>query len=307
MQTTNNILIVRPSNFVFNAETAGSNAFQNVVNDSDEAIKQKVFEEFEEFAKNLKSKGINVCVVDDTATPQKPDAIFPNNWVSFHADGTVILYPMFAVNRRYERRMDIIEMLKQQFKIKKIVDLSHYEAENKFLEGTGSIVFDHTHKIAYACLSPRTHKDLLIELCEKINYRPIYFYAHDKSGKEIYHTNVMMCVGKTFAVVCLDSITNPDERSAVVDSIFNSKKELIDITFEQMNHFAGNMLELRTADAKGVLALSKSSYHSLSQEQRHALEKHCKLVPLAIQTIETIGGGSARCMIAEIFCHKIDA
>ncbi len=303
MQTTNNILLVRPSNFVFNAETADSNAFQNVVTDSAEEIKQKVFNEFESFATTLKSKGVNVNVVDDTPTPQKPDAIFPNNWVTFHPDGTVILYPMFAVNRRYERRLDIVESLKNNYIINNIIDLSNYEAENKFLEGTGSIVFDHDSKIAYACLSPRTDKDLLIELCKKINYTPIYFFALDENGKEIYHTNVMMCVGKSFVVMCLSSIANVDERKSVIDCITKSNKKIIDISFEQMNHFAGNMLELKGAD-KNILALSKSSFDSLDASQKQTIEAYCELVPLNIKTIETIGGGSARCMIAEIFSQK---
>lgn len=301
MQTAKNILLVRPSNFVFNTETAVSNAFQVKVHESDEAVRQKVFAEFELFSATLKAKGVNVFVFDDTPFPQKPDAIFPNNWITFHADGTVILYPMCARSRQHERRPDIIDKLKQHFKITNVVDLSHYEKENRFLEGTGSMVFDHVHKTAYACLSPRTDKEIFIKVCELLHYEPVCFHAHDNGGKEIYHTNVMMCVGEKFAVVCLSSIINSKERSHVSDSIIKSGLELIDISLEQMNHFAGNLLEIKTNVNKNIVALSQSAFDSLSPEQKRKIEKHSELVPLSINTIETIGGGSARCMIAEIF------
>ena len=304
MQSTNNILLIRPSNFVFNTQTADSNAFQNVITASAEDIQQNVFNEFEAFANTLQSKGVNVSIVDDTAIPQKPDAIFPNNWVSFHPNGTVILYPMFAPNRRLERRLDIIELLKKDYEITNIIDLSINEKDNIFLEGTGSIVFDHNNKIAYACISPRTNKNLFIDVCKQLGYQPIYFTANDINGKEIYHTNVMMCVGETFVVICLDSITNIDEKHLVADSILQTNKELIAISFEQMNQFAGNMLELKTSDNNKILALSKSSFDSLTEQQKQKLQNHCELVQLNIKTIETIGGGSARCMIAEIFLKK---
>jgi len=301
MQSTKNILLIRPSNFDFNSETEESNAFQIKVNESEEVIKQKAFAEFEVFASTLKSKGINVFVFDDTVLPAKPDAIFPNNWVTFHSDGTVILYPMFALNRRHERRQDIIESLKKNFKVSNVVDLSKYEKENKFLEGTGSIVFDHDSKIAYACLSPRTDKELFIRVCDYLHYKPVYFHSHDKAGKEIYHTNVMMCIGEKFAVICLDTITDKQERENVSHSLADTGHQLIEITFEQMNHFAGNMLAIQTNDDKNILALSQSSFDSLTTNQRQEIEKFCELVPLSIKTIETIGGGSARCMIAEVF------
>ena len=301
MQTTKNILLIRPSNFVFNSETEASNAFQIKVSESEDVIKQKAFAEFEAFASTLKSKGVNVFVFDDTQLPAKPDAIFPNNWVTFHSDGTVILYPMFAHNRRHERRQDIIESLRKNFKVTNVVDLSKYEKENRFLEGTGSIVFDHDSKIAYACLSPRTDKELFIRVCDYLHYKPVYFHSHDKSGKEIYHTNVMMCIGETFAAICLDSITDKQERENVSQSITDTGHQIIDITFEQMNHFAGNMLSIQTNNNKNILALSQSSFDSLTINQRQEIEKFCELVPLSIKTIETIGGGSARCMIAEVF------
>jgi hypothetical protein len=301
MQTTNHILLVKPHHFSFNTETAGSNAFQNVINDKQETIKQNVLTEFENFSTILRSKGIHVTVVNDTPLPQKPDAVFPNNWASFHADGTVILYPMFAPNRRHERRQDIIEGLKKDFQITHVLDLSVYEKENQFLEGTGSIVFDHEHKIAYACLSPRTDKALFLRTCEFLKYKPVYFLAHDQQGKQIYHTNVMMCVAEKFAVVCCDCITNKEEREVVIQSLKNTRHELIDITFEQMNKFAGNMLELKSDTGKGILAMSQSAYDSLTGAQKKQIEQYCELTPLPITTIETIGGGSARCMIAEVF------
>ena len=190
MQSTKNILLVNPANFVFNKETEISNAFQTTINESEDVLKRKVFTEFEEFAKTLQVKGINVFVFDDTAFPQKPDAIFPNNWVSFHADGTVILYPMYATNRQAERKTDIIDTLRQHFKIINIIDLSVYENEGRYLEGTGSIIFDHDNKITYACISPRTDEGLFLDVCKLLQYTPIAFHAYDKNGKEIYHTNV---------------------------------------------------------------------------------------------------------------------
>jgi len=305
MQTTKNILLIRPSNFIFNPETAASNTFQNEVKESRDTIMKKVFNEFEEFAAMLKSRGVNVFVFDDTQYPEKPDAVFPNNWVSFHSDGTVILYPMFAPNRRHERRQDIIDSLKKDFQVTNLLDLSAYEKENRFLEGTGSIVFDHQNKMAYACLSPRTDKELFDKVCDYLRYKPVCFHAHDKGGKEIYHTNVMMCIGENFSVICLDSISDKKERELVFESLANTRHQIIDITFEQMNNFAGNMLAIQFNDNKGILALSQSSFNSLTAAQKNEIEKYCELVPLSIKTIETIGGGSARCMIAEVFLKPI--
>jgi hypothetical protein len=301
VQTTDNIFLVRPSNFMFNTETAASNAFQNKINESQEMINQKVWDEFDAFAEKLRSHGVHVTVFDDTSSPLKPDAIFPNNWISLHPDGTVILYPMHAPNRRHERRQDIIDSLKNNFKINKIIDLSKYEAENRFLEGTGSIVFDHDNKLAYACLSPRTDKDILAEVCEILNYKAVPFYSHNQAVKEIYHTNVMMCIAEKFAVICMDSISDPIEREFISKSLTKTNHEIIDISFEQMNHFAGNMLAIKTKDNQSILALSQSSFDSLTLEQKNAIEKYSELVPLSIKTIETIGGGSARCVIAEVF------
>ncbi len=301
MYAANNILLIRPTNFVFNTETAASNAFQNNLAESQNAIQLKVKAEFEKFATILKSKGVNLYIFDDTPFPQKPDAIFPNNWITFHPDGMAILYPMFAPNRRTERRLDIIESLRSNFNIKEVIDLSYNESQHKFLEGTGSIVFDHRNKHAFACISPRTNKELFIELCSGLGYKPFCFHAHDKSGTEIYHTNVMMCIGEKFAVICLDSISNAKERKSICEALVQSGHEIIYISPEQMNKFAGNMLELKNDRNEKLLVISQSAYESLTAGQMKTLQQYCELVPLAIPTIETIGGGSVRCMIAEIF------
>ncbi|MBK7884020.1 MAG: amidinotransferase [Chitinophagaceae bacterium] len=304
-QSTSNILLVRPSNFIFNAETAVSNSFQNdLTNHNAVTISKKALDEFENFATMLQEKGINVFIINDTEFPQKPDAIFPNNWVSFHADGTIILYPMHAPNRRNERRNDIIDEIKEKFTVNNVIDLSGHEKENKFLEGTGSIIFDHINKLAYACISPRTDKDLFIKVADLLKYKPVYFYSYDKKGKEIYHTNVMMCIAENFAVICLESISNEDEKKAVIKSFTETRHQIIDINFEQMNHFAGNMLALKTSHNKDILALSQSAFNILTRVQTKAIEKFCEMVPLPIHTIETVGGGSARCMIAEIFLPR---
>lgn len=297
MQTTSNILLIRPANFAFNEETRASNVFQKALSEDAETVRQRASLEFETFASQLKSHGVNVFDFDDTPSPVKTDAVFPNNWVSFHADGTVVLYPMLSNNRRLERRADIIESLKDKFQITNIIDLSIYESENLFLEGTGSIVFDHSNKIAYAALSARTDKELFLNLCEKLNYKPVIFTAHDRSGSEIYHTNVMMCIGEDFAVICLESITDEGERANVFSKLATTGHEVVDLTFDQMNSFAGNMLLVRN----DLLVMSQSAHRSLTAAQKLALEKYCELLPLAIPTIETVGGGSVRCMIAEIF------
>lgn len=301
MQSTNHVFLIRPANFNYNHETAESNSFQNKTQTESSEINQKAIAEFNELITKLRLKGVDVNAFDDTLEPVKPDAIFPNNWISLHADGTVVLYPMCAPNRRLERRTDIIESLRKKFKVTKVIDLSDDENENRFLEGTGSIVFDHQNKIAYACLSPRTDKELLIELCSELNYKPVYFHSFDKEGKEIYHTNVMMCVGDKFVVICLESISIADERKSVVENFNNTHHEIIDISLNQMNHFAGNMLLLKTESGNPILAMSQSAFDSLNNDQRKQIEKYCELFPLSIPTIETIGGGSVRCMIAEIF------
>lgn len=300
-QSTSNIMLVRPASFNFNTETAESNVFQNHVDLKPEEIKEKALEEFDAFVEKLKTKGVNIFVIEDTPIPPKPDAIFPNNWGSFHKNGTVILYPMAAPNRRIEKREEIINKIKEKFIVKKLIDLSKYENENRFLEGTGSIIFDHINKIAYACLSPRTDKDIFIEVCKIIHYKPICFTSTDKDGKEIYHTNVMMCISEKFSVLCLESIKDKKENQMVVDSLTSTGHQIVDISFEQVNHFAGNMLSLKNNHNNELLVLSQSAYDILTPTQKSTIQKHCEMVPMKINIIETIGGGSARCMISEIF------
>lgn len=299
MQSANRVFLVRPTNFGFNAETAGSNAFQSWLPGAN--LNEKALLEFDLFAEKLVRAGIDVAVFEDSAYPVKPDAIFPNNWLSTHPDGRVILYPMCALNRRAERAPGIINTLKETFFIKEVVDLSIHEKEGRFLEGTGSVVFDHLNKIAYACLSPRTDKALLFELAALLGYTPHVFCAHDHSGKEIYHTNVMMCAGEKFAVVCAESVTDLKERRELLASLRKGGREIVEISRVQMNGFAGNMLELKKNDGTGLVVLSGKAYFCLSAQQINVLEKQAELLPLSIPTIETVGGGSARCMIAELF------
>lgn len=304
-QASKNIMLVRPATFSFNTETANSNYFQNKLIGVDrESITKQAIKEFNDFSEKLKANNINVFVFNDTLNPPKPDAVFPNNWVSFHADGTVVLYPMCAINRRNEKRQDILEELKMNFVINNIVDLSANEAKGKFLEGTGSIIFDHINKIAYACLSPRTDKDLFIYVCDILKYKPVYFYSFDKNGKEIYHTNVMMCVGEKFAIICLESITSLSEKQFVINSLKTTGHQIVDISFEQMNNFAGNMLTVENNSGTLFLILSKKAFDTLSTIQKNILTNYCELLPVQIDTIETIGGGSTRCMMAELFCPE---
>lgn len=296
--------MIRPASFGFNSETELSNSFQSKTSTDYNVVKQKAIQEFDNAVDKLRSKNINVIVIDDTENPVKPDAVFPNNWVGFHPDGNVWLYPMLAPNRRLERRLDIIESLKKSFQINKIVDLSFYENENRFLEGTGSMVFDHTNKIAYACLSARTDKSLFENTSKQLGYKPINFIATDENGKEIYHTNVMMCVAEKFAVICSECIQNKIKKEQVLKSLLETNHEIIEISFEQMNKFAGNMLEINSAEGKKYLAMSQSAFDALSSSQKILMEKSCELLPLNISTIETIGGGSVRCMMTEVFLEK---
>lgn len=296
--------MIRPVSFGFNEQTAASNSFQN--RDADQQVVQdKALTEFDNFVKILKNNGVNVTVIDDTLQPHTPDSIFPNNWVSFHADGGVFLYPMQAENRRLERREDVISKLEDNFKVAHVIDLSRFEADHKFLEGTGSMVLDRENKIAYACLSPRTDKETLNFFCEQAGYKPISFEAIDAHGKAIYHTNVLMCIGSRFAVICADSIPNPHERVVVLESLRSTHKEVVSITFDQMNRFAGNMLELKNQQGENLIVMSQNAYRALHEDQQNALEKYGKLVYADINTIETNGGGSARCMIAEVHLPEL--
>ena len=300
-QSTHSILMVRPAAFGFNEQTAESNAFQNKLTIESSGINQLVQEEFEAFVQKLRANEIDVLVIEDDPVAKNPDAVFPNNWISLHSDGTVVLYPMCTPNRRTERRPDIIEILKQNYSVSKVIDLSFQESENRFLEGTGSIIFDHINKLAYACLSPRTDKDLFIDTCKLLGYDPVYFDAVDANGTAVYHTNVLMCVAEQFVVICLEAVQDAKEREMIQASFKRAGQEIIDISYGQMSHFAGNLLSLKNKAGKLFLAASQSAVGSLSSHQVKRIEKYCTILPLPIPTIETIGGGSARCMMAENF------
>lgn len=298
-QSTSHLLMIRPVNFGFNEETALSNAFQKRDTEKN-GIQEKALAEFDGMVSILRQKGVDVTVIDDTPHPYTPDSIFPNNWVSFHADGTVFLYPMQAENRRLERREDIIAELEDRFAAKMIIDLSRFEAENKFLEGTGSMVLDRENKIAYACLSPRTDREVLDIFCKQEGYQPICFDAFDKHKQAIYHTNVLMCTGSKFVVICMDSIPNPLQKIMLTETIEATHKELIEISFEQMNNFAGNMLEVKNNAGDPLIVMSKNAFNALTTVQKTKLGQYGELVYADINTIETNGGGSARCMMAEV-------
>ena len=291
--------MIRPVSFSFNEQTAGSNAFQNKVT-IDELVHQKVLKEFDNFVNVLRSNGAEVIVINDTPNPHTPDAVFPNNWISFHTSGDIFLYPMQAQNRRLERREDIIRQLEDKFKVRHIIDLSRYEKQDKFLEGTGSMVFDRENKLAYACLSPRTDAEVLNAFCQQSGYKPVVFHAFDKNNQAIYHTNVMMCIAERYAVICLDSITNNKEREAVVEALYGTQKNIFNISFEQMYNFAGNLLEVFNTSGDSLLIMSGSAYRSLSDHQIATLQQFSKIVYAEIPTIEYVGGGSVRCMMAEV-------
>ena len=302
MQTTNHILMIRPVDFKFNEQTAGNNKFQ--VASEQNGVQTQALKEFDDFVTILRKNDVNVTVIDDTVLPETPDSIFPNNWVSFHEDGSVFLYPMFSENRRLERRRDILESLSADFKIRHISDLSFYEFQEAYLEGTGSMVLDRINKIAYACLSIRTDVSALNNFCQLAEYKSVIFNAVDGSGFPIYHTNVMMCIGDEFAVICLDTIPNVHERNFVEQVISSTGKELINISLDQMNHFAGNMLQISNKNNEHLLVMSEQAYQSLNQDQIEKLEKYSRIIYAPIYTIETNGGGSARCMLAEVHLPK---
>ena len=290
--------MIRPVNFSFNAETAVNNAFQSAA--TNDAQKQAL-EEFEGFAALLKNNGVDVTIIDDTPDPYTPDSIFPNNWVSFHGDGTVCLYPMYAHNRRLERKPAVLQQLARKFDIRATLDLSSYEQQGLFLEGTGSMVLDRDQKIAYAGLSPRTERAVLLDFCEKMGYTPELFTAVDGKGLSIYHTNVMMCVADRYVVVCLDSVPDPAEQKSLADTISRSGKAIVPISLSQMDQFAGNMLQVHNDKGEKLLVMSSQAYASLEPVQISRLTSFNRILHAPLTTIETNGGGSARCMLAEIY------
>lgn len=303
-QITNTILMVRPVSFRMNEQTAVNNYFQEEINLKNEEINRKAQQEFDAFVQKLQNVGVNVVVIDDIKEQDTPDSIFPNNWISFHQNGNVALYPMFAENRRRERREDILETIESEgFVIENVYDYTEAEQEGIFLEGTGSMILDRPNEVAYCALSPRADEELFVEFCEDFEYTPVVFKAYQTvEGKRelIYHTNVMMALGETFAIICLDTIDDKSERKAVTESLKRTSKEIITISEEQMHHFAGNMLQVQGKD-EAYLVMSESAYKSLTKKQITDIEKHCKILYSDLQTIETCGGGSARCMMAEVF------
>ena len=308
-QTTNSILMIRPVAFRMNEQTAVNNYYQKVLDYLLPAtVNAKAQQEFDAFVEKLLAVGVNVIVVDDTLNPDTPDSIFPNNWISFHENADVVLYPMFAENRRKERREEVLDLLEEQdFEIENIVDYTDAEEDGYYLEGTGSIVLDRTNAKAYCALSPRADEELFIEFCEDFDMHPVIFEAFqtvDGERKLIYHTNVMMCIGETFAVICSECIDDKKERKMVLDFLKADGKEIILITEKQVNNFAGNMLEVRGSNDKKYLVMSDSAHQSLTAKQIEQLEKHAQIISSSLDTIEACGGGSARCMMAEIFLPK---
>lgn len=308
MQITNTILMIRPVSFRMNEQTAVNNYFMEDIDMKNQEINKKAQEEFDAFVSVLKDKGVNVIVVQDTKEPDTPDSIFPNNWISFHANGTVGVYPMFAENRRNERREDVFEILEENgFKINDVIDYTSAEDEELYLEGTGSILLDRVNKKAYCALSERADEDLFIEFCEDFDFFPVIFTANQSvDGKRlpIYHTNVMMALAENFVVICADTIDDKKERKNVLDHLKKDGKEVIAITEQQMHHFAGNMLQVLGSDDKRYMVMSSAAYHSLRPEQVAQIEHHCGILHSSLHTIETCGGGSARCMMAEVFLPK---
>jgi hypothetical protein len=285
-------------NFGYNAETAVNNAFQLKGEDND--AQNKALKEFDSFVNLLQQNGADVTIVDDTIEPHTPDSIFPNNWISFHNDGLVLLYPMYAANRRKERKQHVLEKISERFSIEKKIDLSQYEDENIFLEGTGSMVLDRDNKIAYACLSPRTNEKVLDDFCRQTGYTSVLFHAVDGNGQAIYHTNVMMCIADKYVVICFDSIPDDEEKIKIINAILQTGKEIIDISLDQMNHFAGNMLQIENNKGEKLVVMSTQAYESLTDEQKNKLTSFNKIIHSSLTTIETNGGGSARCMMAEV-------
>jgi hypothetical protein len=304
-QTTSTILMVRPANFGFNTETAASNAFQT--DDKSLTISEiqaRAIGEFDKMVAILRGRAVNVLVAEDSVSPAKTDAIFPNNWITTHADGTMLLYPMFAPSRRLERSEAIQDMLIERFQVKKKIHFEHYEAVDRYLEGTGSMILDRQNELCYACISPRTERVLLDEWCDTMHFKRVAFTAVDGEGKEIYHTNVMMALGETFVVICLETVRDEAEKMNLIKHFELTKKDIIEISLDQMLHFAGNMLQIRNDFSETFLVMSQQAFDALNPAQVAHIQRHTQILSADIKTIETYGGGSARCMMAEIFFEK---
>jgi hypothetical protein len=303
-QSPQTLLMIRPACFGFNDQTAVSNVFQQHDPAMNTSVHHDAIKEFDRMVELLSAHEIDVRVFEDTNSVIKPDALFPNNWISFHENGTIILYSMMAENRRWEKRPDIIETLKENFVVRNVIDLSDKEVSGKFLEGTGSLVFDHTHQKVYACLSPRTNTDLVHYVAKELNYEPITFNALDEKGRPIYHTNVMMCIGERFVVICLDSIKDENDQDVLLASFASSGRKVVAISYAQLHAFAGNMFSVKTAHGDEVVLLSENALQVLLPGQLKAISEHAELLPVKIETIEKFGGGSVRCMVAGIHLPK---
>ena len=303
-QITNTVLMVRPVRFRMNEQTVVNNYFQEEMDLKNDEINRQAQQEFDVLVEKLRTVGVKVIVVDDIYEQNTPDSVFPNNWITFHQNGDVAIYPMFAENRRRERREDILDKVEAEgFDIENVYDYTDAEKENIFLEGTGAMVLDRVNRKAYCALSPRADEELFIEFCEDFEYTPVIFKAYQQVNNEqlpIYHTNVMMALGVDFAVVCLDTITDKSERKNLLHHLKEDKKEVINITPKQMEQYAGNMLQVQGKDST-YLVMSDAAYNSLTPEQRETIEKHTAIIHSNLETIETCGGGSARCMMAEVF------
>jgi hypothetical protein len=301
MQTSNTVLMISPGGFMHNNETEGTNVFQQVLAMDDAEIRKAALAEFNSMVYLLQENDIEVLTFDDPSIPPNLDTVFPNNWFSTHPDGTILIYPMCAANRRAEKRTDITDSLHRSYSVSRIVDLSYYESAHKFLEGTGSMVFDHVHKTVYACMSARTYREPLIHAAGILGYQVVCFRAHDKNGKEIYHTNVMLSIGTHFSLLCTESITDMSEQEFILRQLNLAGKEVIPISFSQMHSFACNALEVRNKKGESITILSQSAYDSLKKDQKVKLAAYTRLLPVLLPVIEATGGGSARCMLAEIF------
>jgi hypothetical protein len=292
------IMMIEPVSFGFNEETAANNYFQKKEQIDD--AQSKALVEFKRFVDCLQSNDVDVLVVQDTVTPLTPDSIFPNNWISIHEEGTMVLYPMYAKNRRQERKQTVVDAVKNSVTINEVVDFTHFESSHKYLEGTGSMVLDRKNKIAYACISERTDESIFATFCMKMNYTPMLFHAQDQRKLPIYHTNVLMCMADRYVVICLDAVYDQMEREKLVEQFIATQKEIINISFDQMDHFCGNMLQVKNKKGDYFLVMSTQAYNHLDAEQVRKLETYQPIIHSDITTIETLGGGSARCMMAEL-------
>lgn len=304
-QITNHIMMIRPVAFHMNEQTAVNNYYQKSEEGaSTDQVQQQALDQFDSFVHKLREEGVQVTVFDDTPDPATPDSIFPNNWISFHQNGTIRLFPMFAENRRSERREDILDSFQSNYNVKDVISFTDWEEKGAYLEGTGSLLLDRQNKIAYAAISERTMPEPLQDFCEEAGYEAVSFHANQTVNGErlpIYHTNVMMCLGEGFAVVCMDSIDDEGEKENLKEHLIKTSKELIEISEVQKEQFAGNMLQVVGSNDQRLVVMSSAAFHALDEKQVEQLSRHGKIVHSDIHTIEKLGGGSARCMMAEVF------